>query len=388
MSPEEKSATAMSPAERDTSQPVSPAPKSAAADEETPLLASLEAGPVAAETANLGEQNAPETNVEDDSAKKTAMIGSIIVLYFGVWIASVDTTMVITVYNTISSDLGRFEDAMWILAAYQQGMAPTQPLYGKLSDIFGHKAMFTIAYILFATGSIISGLGSSLIHFAAGRVVAGAGGAGMRSLVSSLIVHLVPLREVAVWRSWMYVVATFGRSTGAPLGGILTDSIGWRGSFISQAPLTLLALALVWWKLPAEFEHSTVEREGIALEHDRQTKSSKFRRIDFPGAFLIATSIVSFVLVLNFASKKLTIYDPLILGLILLWVFSSFLFLLVEAKFASEPIFPLRLLLERDVLTAYLIMSLLIAGHMSVSVLLQNSHLREYSVSRQTKEPI
>ena len=134
---------------------------------------------------------------------------------------------------------------MWIVAAYQLGLAPAQPLYGKLSDIFGHKAIFTMAYVFFGIGCVPCGLGTSLVQFAAGRVVAGIGGAGMRSLASSLIVHLVPLSDVAVWRSWMYVVATFGRSTGAPIGGVLTDSIGWRGSFIYQTPLFLLALTLI-----------------------------------------------------------------------------------------------------------------------------------------------
>ena len=314
------------------------------------------------------EPDAPKSHKQDDSSKKVAILGSIIILYFGVWIATADTTLVTAVYNTISSDLGNFQDAMWILAAYQLGMAPAQPLYGKLSDIFGHKAMFTIAYLLFAAGCILCGLGSSLIYFAAARVIAGAGGAGMRSLVSSLIVHFVPLRDVAVWRSWMYVVVTFGRSTGAPLGGILTDSIGWRSAFVFQAPLVFLALVLVWWRLPSEFEHGAVEGDGNASDNAHQTTLSKIRRIDFLGAFLLATSIVSFVLVFNLASKELRFSDPWIISLIVLCFISSALFLYVEARVSAEPIFPLRLLLERDVLTAYLIMGLVLAGNISVSI--------------------
>ena len=320
-----------------------------------------------ADNASSLERNEPRVHIEGDTAKTTAILGSIAALYFGVWLACTDATMVTAIYNTISSDFGRLQDSMWILAAYHLGLAPAQPLYGKLSDIFGHRAMLAIAYALFGIGCIFCGLGSSLFQFAAGRVVAGLGGAGMISLVSSLVVHLVPLRDVAVWRSWMYVMATFGRSIGAPLGGVLADSIGWRGSFIYQAPLALLAITLVWWQLPTEFEHNSVARESDVSKNAAQTTSSKLRRIDFPGAFLIATSIVAILLVLNFASKKLTLFDPLIIGLVMLWIISSLLFLLVEAKYAPEPILPLRLLLERDVLTAYLIMGLIIAGHMSVS---------------------
>ena len=163
-------------------------------------------------------------------------------------------------------------------------------------------------------------------------------------------------------------MATFGRSVGAPLGGVLADSIGWRGSFAYQAPLALVALALLWWKLPTDFEHNAAVRESNNSKRSGQTTLSKLRRIDIPGAFFMTTSIVTFLLVLNFASKKLTLSDPLIIGLILLCIICSLLFLLVEAKYASEPIFPLRLLLERDALTAYLIIGFLNAGQMSVSV--------------------
>lgn len=381
----------MSSAERYIPQPTSPTIYSEAPNEETPLLASiprlshsqaswlwpsflsrhlpttkdLDANSAVGASNSL-EQNEPRVHTDEASANKADIVGSIVVLYFGVWLASIDVTMVTAIYNTISSDFGGFQDAMWVIAAYHLGIAPAQPLYGKLSDIFGHKAMLTIAYVSFGIGCVLCGLGSSLFQFTGGRVVAGVGGAGMRSLVSSLIVHLVPLRDVAVWRSWMYVMATFGRSVGAPLGGILADSVGWRASFISQAPLALLALALVWWKLPTDFEHTAAERDSNASKNVNHTTLSKLRRIDFPGAFLIATSIVAFLLVLNFASKRLTLSDPLIIGLILLWMISSLLFLLVEAKYAPEPIFPLRLLLERDVLTAYLIIGLLLAGSMSM----------------------
>lgn len=383
----------MDPAERYVPRPVSPILGETAPSEETPLLSSFprsggsqaswrwpffrygqsknckepDSGSALNDTDSLEQSDLPIL-AEDAATEKAAIVGPIAMLYVGVWLASVDTTMVVATYNTISSDFGSFQDAMWILAAYHLGLLPAQPLYGKLSDIFGHKGVLTMAYIFFGIGCIVCGLGNSVLPFAIGRIIGGVGGAGMRSLVSSLIVQLVPLRDVAVWRSWMYVMATFGRGVGAPLGGLLADSIGWRGSFLCQAPLTLIVLALVWWKLPSEFEHDAFARENSTMEVTGHPTLSKLRRIDFPGAFLIAISMVALLLALNFASKRLELFDPLVIGLILLWISSSFLFLLLEARYASEPIIPMRLLLERDVLTAYLIIGFLMAGSMSVSV--------------------
>jgi len=39
---------------------------------------------------------------------------------------------------------------------------------------------------------------------------------------------MVPIREVASWRSYVNIAATSGRSLGGPIGGYLTDTVGWR----------------------------------------------------------------------------------------------------------------------------------------------------------------
>lgn len=185
----------------------------------------------------------------------------------------------------------------------------------------------------------------------------------MRSLASSVIVSLVPLRNVAVWRSWMYVMVTIGRAVGAPLWGILADTIGWRGSFACQA---LLAVLAVRWKLPTDSEHNTTARADGSPKAS-EGSLSKLRRVDFPGAILLTTSNVAFLLVWKFASKRLTVSNPVIIGPFVLSFTASLLFLLVGAKYADEPILHLTLLVHRDVLIAYLIIGLLITGPMSVT---------------------
>lgn len=72
------------------------------------------------------------------------------------------------------------------------------------------------------------GLGARMSHIIAGRIISGAGASGMSVLVSIVITDLVPLRDVATWRSYVNVFATTGRSIGGPLGGWLTDRVGWR----------------------------------------------------------------------------------------------------------------------------------------------------------------
>lgn len=46
--------------------------------------------------------------------------------------------------------------------------------------------------------------------------------------MSSNNVDKVPLSDVAIWRGYVNVASTVGRSAGGPIGGFLADTIGWR----------------------------------------------------------------------------------------------------------------------------------------------------------------
>lgn len=61
-----------------------------------------------------------------------------------------------------------------------------------------------------------------------GRVIEGTGGAGMVCMVSILLTDLVPLHKVAIYRSYVNIVQTAGRSCGGVIGGYIAQTIGWR----------------------------------------------------------------------------------------------------------------------------------------------------------------
>lgn len=50
----------------------------------------------------------------------------------------------------------------------------------------------------------------------------------MTTVVSILLSDIVPLRSRGTWQGYVNIVYALGSSIGAPLGGILADSIGWR----------------------------------------------------------------------------------------------------------------------------------------------------------------
>lgn len=97
-----------------------------------------------------------------------------------------------------------------------------------MSDIFGRKSVLQVSYVTFALGTLASGVARDMTQMVLGRVVQGAGGAGMVSMVSILLTDLVPLKEVAVYRSYVNIFTTVGRSCGGLIGGYLAQAVGWR----------------------------------------------------------------------------------------------------------------------------------------------------------------
>ncbi|KAF2798071.1 MFS general substrate transporter [Melanomma pulvis-pyrius CBS 109.77] len=278
------------------------------------------------------------------SASHSSVTFTISLLLLGVFVANAEGSIVLAAYGRIASDFNDLDNASWLVTSYVLAVSVTQPMYGKLSDIFGRTRMMLVAYTIFAVGCAICGTGQSLLGVIIGRVVAGVGGGAMTSLVSIIITDMVPHREIASWRSYVGVVATAGRASGGPIGGYLTDTIGWRWSFLGQVPPIALAFLLIWLLIPNRRSPGT---DSIARS---------LSRIDFAGSFLLASTILLFLLPLEVAGKHVPWTHPMIPSLFIASLLVLALFMAVEIRWAREPLMPVRLLLSRNVLVPNTVM--------------------------------
>ena len=278
------------------------------------------------------------------------------VLLIGSFISNADSSLLLATHPIIASEFNALHDSSWLMTSFALAQAVTQPLYGKLSDIYGRKAMLILAYTLFALGLALVGIGQSMTALILGRVISGAGSSGMTSLVSILITDLVPLRDVASWRSYVNIVATTGRSIGGPLGGWLADTVGWRWSFLGQVPLASIAMVSIGMTLPS---HQTPEIDG-------ETQRRKLGRIDFVGATFIALSILCFLFPLEIGGDRIPWSSPTIIILFVGAVVFGLLFIATEGWVAKEPIVPLTVLRHRDVVLSSLVMFLQSAAQLGL----------------------
>ncbi|KAL2022365.1 hypothetical protein VTK56DRAFT_5432 [Thermocarpiscus australiensis] len=286
--------------------------------------------------------------LEDGQWKKN------VVLLLGVFLVNSDSAILLALFRQIASDFGRLSSASWIINAYLLGLISAQPLYGKLSDIYGRKPLLLIAYACYCVGGLVAGVGFSFWGILLGRAICGVGNAGITVLISALIVDLVPIREVAVWRGYVYAINQVGRAIGPSLGGLITDRTDWRWSLLYQVPLNFAGLWFIWRKVSFP---QPAEGKDIDDHSQAGVQSSRLGRIDFAGSTALALANVSLLLFLDRLQTTPGSLGEDLFAVLPMSTWLGFLavFVVVEGFWAKEPILPPRLLANRNVVSSYAI---------------------------------
>jgi MFS family permease len=84
-------------------------------------------------------------------------------LFLGIFVASIDNTIVATAMGTIVGELGGLDKFVWVTSAYMAAEMAGMPVFGKLSDMFGRKSFFIFGVLLFLAGSLLCGTADSII---------------------------------------------------------------------------------------------------------------------------------------------------------------------------------------------------------------------------------
>lgn len=252
-------------------------------------------------------------------------------LYVGVLLAALDGTIVASLLSHIASELGNLSFGPWIASSYMILSAAFQPLFGKLSDIFGRKYCLLTCHSLFAVGSLISGLSNGMGVLITGRCIQGIGGGGLIALSSIVVSDITPLRERGIYQGIGNISFGVGASLGGSMGGLISDRFGWRYAFLGQVTISSVAICLVYFKLN-EVNTGRIESTRAQL-----------LRVDFLGSFSLLGSFIFFFLALNLGGNSVPWKSPQILYLLLLSVFHFVFFLKTEQKNPENAIIPLSL---------------------------------------------
>ncbi|KAI6709798.1 major facilitator superfamily transporter, partial [Diplocarpon mali] len=237
-----------------------------------------------------------------------------------------------------------------------------QPLYGKLSDIFGRKPCLLFAYTIFGLGCLFCGLARNLHELVAARAFAafeydldrwmlsiffsGIGGGGMTTVIDLGTPDTMQKGDTGSKFTHSIVYAA-GASMGAPLGGILSDGIGWRWAFILQTPLTALAALIVTLAL-----NSDVPQASPPSSPSPTRWASNLRKVDFLGALTLVLAVFTLLIAVDRGSN-VAWRDTTTLACLLLSLPLSVAFIYIEMRVARHPFAPGHVIFDRSLFASY-----------------------------------
>ena len=152
---------------------------------------------------------------------------------------------------SMQRDLGDSASALqWIVVSYALVFAALLLPAGALGDRFGRKLALLIGLVVFATGSLISGLGTATAQVIVGRVITGVGAAFVMPATLSLLTTIFPPEErrkaIAMWAGF----AGAGGALGPIVSGALLERYWWGSAVLVNVPIVAGVIAAVWYFSP------------------------------------------------------------------------------------------------------------------------------------------
>ncbi|KAI1745522.1 major facilitator superfamily domain-containing protein [Xylaria scruposa] len=202
---------------------------------------------------------------------------------------------------TIASDLGIPQSLqLWPAAAFALACGVTLLPLGAVTDVVGSRRMCLAGAVLQTASAVGSGLARNTSELIALRTVAGVAASFCLPGAVGVAGRVFDARDNPRWRSAAFAAMGGGQAigfgVGLVLGGVCTQTIGWRWGFYITAITNGVVLVAAFWALPRTVEHRSANQSIL---------SRLGREIDWLGALLLSTSLalLSYVLSITAASN-------------------------------------------------------------------------------------
>src|SRR5208283_1549739 len=184
-----------------------------------------------------------------------------------------DSTMIAVAIPDMAKSLGENPLRLnLVITTYLLSLAVFIPLSGWIADRLGTRAVFCVSIAIFAIGSALCGLATSLPMMLAMRVLQGFGGAMMTPVGRLILLRSFPRSGLVSAMNWMTIPAMVGPTVGPIVGGFLTSYVSWRAIFYLNLPIGILGVVLALWLIedfrapaPIRFDFGGFVIAGLGL---------------------------------------------------------------------------------------------------------------------------
>ncbi len=242
-----------------------------------------------------------------------------------------DSSIVNLALPSVRDELGfTLTGLAWVVNGYLLTFAGFMLLGGRAADMFGPRRMLVAGLLVFSVASLAGGLATTPQILVAARVAQGAGAAMMAPATLAVIntSFTEPNARARAFGAWS-AAGGVGGMAGAIAGGAITTGLSWRWVFLINVPIGAALIVMAMMALSG-------------------TRTGRRESLDLAGAITGTAGLAALIYgVMQSADHGWTsalVVGPVVAGLLLLGVFT-----MVEARFAAQPMMPLRLFRMRGV---------------------------------------
>ena len=240
-----------------------------------------------------------------------------------------DITVVSVALPSIQRDLhASLPDLQWVSAAYALVLAVLLLPAATLGDRLGRRRLFLVGLVIFTAGSLACALATTALALEVFRALQGVGGAVLFATGTPLL--RAEFSGAALARALGVFGATLGGASaiGPLVGGVLTETLGWRSIFFVNLPIGVAAFA-------------------IGLVRLRESRNPAGGRADWVGTALIIVALTALMFAL-IRGNGMGWTSPAILALFATAAVSFAGFVTYELRIAAAPMADLRLFRRRS----------------------------------------
>jgi DHA2 family multidrug resistance protein len=197
-----------------------------------------------------------------------------------------DSTIANVALPYIAGGMGVSEDeASWVVTTYLVSNAIILTASSFLARKLGRKTFFLISLGLFTISSLLCGFAPNLNALLLFRILQGLGGGGMVPVAQSILADAFPPAKRGQAFAVFGVAVVVAPVVGPTLGGWLSDNMSWHWCFLINAPVGVIAMALIAIVLRKDPTAAQAQQQGI--------------RFDVVGFMLVATFLGALEVVLD-----------------------------------------------------------------------------------------
>ncbi|GAA5965979.1 hypothetical protein JCM8115_004783 [Rhodotorula mucilaginosa] len=247
-------------------------------------------------------------------------------LQLAVFLSFLDQTIIASALPVISAYFDSGRSSSFVGSAYLLTSTAMQPIWGRLSDVFGRKVTLLACVVVFIIGSLACAVAQTMIQLIVFRGMQGFGGGGLITLTLIIISDVVSLRDRGKYQGVTEITIAIANGGGPLLGGVMAEKISWRWCFWINLPIGGFCLAVIVFFLPLKPVHGSIKE--------------KLLKIDYGGALLTIAASVLIILPLNWGGTSFPWVSGPVLGCLLSGIAAFALFFFWEWKFAKIPVAP------------------------------------------------